>query len=151
MPLFLFAFIGATADNGAKIAFNGFNAFRGRIISPKAQTRHRKRKNATQSQTRHDRKRTAPRTAHFFGYSRLFLGSVVFSAGRNGLKRIQAIFDGFTSHGLKAPNGSRTRQGSPQAEHGRSDNRKHAHRQPFCRPLGQPKSPDAPMCEEIVG
>ena len=77
-----------------KIAFNGFYLFGGGII-PTA-TRER---NAT------------PRTAQFFGYSRRFLGSVVFSAGWNGSKRLQAIFDGFTVDGLKARNGSRTRSG----------------------------------------
>lgn len=94
-----------------------------------------------------------PRTAQFLRPSRIFLGSVVLSAGWNGSKRLQAIFGGFTAHGLKARNGSRTRQGSPKAEQGRSGNRKHADRQPLCQPLGQPKSPDAHAHthEEIVG
>ena len=50
-----------------------------------------------------------PRTAHFFGASRRFLGSVVLSAGCNGSNALKAIFNGFTAHGLKAQNCSRAR------------------------------------------
>jgi hypothetical protein len=120
---------------GSNFAFNGFYLFGGGIIPTATRTSDRAQNFKSQTATATSERNATQPTAHFFGSSRRFLGSVVFSAGWNGKRAIQAIFDG-----LKAPNGS------PKAEQGRSDNRKHAERQPFC----QPKSPDAPMCEKTV-
>lgn len=142
-----FSFIFSDSLQGSKIAFNGFYLFGGIL-----QRRERKRltegkKSKRERATATSERNATPRTAQFFGASRLFLGSVVLSAGWNGKRAIQAIFHGFTAHGLKA------RQGFPTShrKRSRSDNRKHADRQPLCQPLGQPKSPDAPMREENVG
>jgi hypothetical protein len=143
---------------GSNFASNGFSLFEGGIIPTATRTSDRGRKTERERATATRESNATPRTAQFFGASRRFLGSAVFSAGWNGSKRLQAIFYGFTAHGLKAPNGSRTRQGfptsptesTPQAEQGRSDNPERHEGQPFCQPLGQPKSPDAPMCEETV-
>ena len=102
----------------------------------------RKRERATEGEKQSDRGQrqrgnATPRTAQFFGASRLFLGSVVFSAGWNGSKRTQAIFDGFTAHGLKAANGSRTRRGStPESQTARN----------FRPPAPTP----TPICEKSV-
>lgn len=120
MPLFFFAFIRATADNGVKIAFNGFYLFGGGIIPTATRTSDRGRKTERQRATATRERNATPRTAHFFGSSRLFLGLVVFSAGWNGSNAIQAIFDGFTAHGLKTRNGSRTRHGFPISHRKRS-------------------------------
>jgi hypothetical protein len=112
---------------GSNFACIDFSLFGGGIIPTATRTRDRGRKSERQRATATRESTAKPRAAQFFAPSRRFLGSVVLSAGWNGSNAIQAIFDGFTAHGLKARNGSRTRHG----------NRKHAESQP----LGKPKNP----------
>ena len=119
-----FSFIFSDSLQGSKIVFNGFYLFGGSLTRARARNVNRARKSRRERATATRERNATPRTAQNFGSSRHFLGSVVLLAGCNGSKQIQAIFHGFTAHGLKARNGSRTPRGSPKAEQGRSDNQK---------------------------
>jgi hypothetical protein len=82
---------------GSNFASNGFLLFGGGIIPTATRTSDRGRKTERQTATATSERNATPRTAQNFAPSRRFLGSVVLSAGWNGSKRIQAIFDGFTA------------------------------------------------------
>jgi hypothetical protein len=79
---------------GSNFAFNGFLLFGGGIIPTATRTSDRERKIKREMATATRERNATPRTVQNFGYSRHFLGSVVFSAGWNGSNALQAIFDG---------------------------------------------------------
>jgi hypothetical protein len=79
-----FSFIFLDSLQGLNFAFNGFYILGGGIIPTATRTRNRGQNFKRESATATRERNATPRTAQFFGSSRLFLGSVVFSAGWNG-------------------------------------------------------------------